>query len=44
MSAALNEVAAAECKVLVATGSGDSSSAGMDLEQRFLELSDQHFQ
>ena len=34
---ALNEVAAAKCKVLVVTGSGDSFSAGMDLEQCFLE-------
>jgi trans-feruloyl-CoA hydratase/vanillin synthase len=34
---ALNEVARAKCKVLVVTGSGDSFSAGMDLEQCFLE-------
>lgn len=34
---ALKEVAAADCKVLVVTGSGDSFSAGMDLEQCFLE-------
>ncbi|MBV1960426.1 MAG: p-hydroxycinnamoyl CoA hydratase/lyase [Immundisolibacteraceae bacterium] len=33
----LNVVAAEKCKVLVITGAGDSFSAGMDLEQCFLE-------
>lgn len=34
---ALNEVARAKCKVMVVTGTGDSFSAGMDLEQCFFE-------
>ncbi|MEL0081800.1 MAG: p-hydroxycinnamoyl CoA hydratase/lyase [Gammaproteobacteria bacterium] len=33
----LNEVVAANCKVMVITGAGDAFSAGMDLEQCFLE-------